>query len=193
MKRMITSNTSEPVVIDVEIFADHPLLHLDLDDPEVVASVDLTKYSFPDRPVISKDKARVVQWMVDDFESFMENVEWLCEEDLNLVGVYRNVSDDHSYYYNYLAKDENGKIIAKFRLRLRISNHLPKRSKSQRQNKKAELDSEKLHELLSEQDISKLTTYAKVIIVNDEKYDSYEEAFDDVKSILEHAVEVMLL
>lgn len=51
--------------------------------------------------------------------------------------------------------------------------------------------SEKLHELLSEKDISKLRAYTKIITVNDSYYDSYEQAFDDIDQILEDAVSKM--
>lgn len=82
-------------------------------------------------------------------------------------------------------------MIIKLRLRLRISNHAPRRSKQQKAHKNEELDSNKLHELLDEESIKNLTKYTKIITVNDETYISYRAAFNDVNHIIEHAVEVM--
>lgn len=186
MKRYINEL---PVVIDVEISVDHPILHVE--NSYVAASVDLSEFDLPNGPVISKNKKYITQVMVDDFESFMDYVEILCEETYGLIGVYKHVSSDHSHYYNYLAKDNNGNIIVKLRLRLRISNHLAKRSKSQKWNKKNELNSEKLHELLSDEEIAKLDVYPKSIIINSEVFDSYESAMKRVNSVISHAVEVM--
>ena len=189
MKRYLNSDSY--VSIDIEIFVDHPILHLDTQDPHVVASADISKYGFPNRPVISKDKNRIEGWMIDDFDAFMDDIEILCEEDYNLIGTYKRVSKDNSHYYNYLATDSEGRIIVDLRLRLRISNHEPVRTKRQQHNKKEELNFEKLHHLLNDQDISRLKNYSISIVVNDERYDNYEEAFADVNAIVQDAVTKM--
>lgn len=188
MKRYIRSAADVPVTLDVVIFADHPIL-----DPDfaVAASNHVPKNPLPSGSVISKDKERITQRMIDDFDSFMDNIESLCEEIYGLIGTYKNVSDDHSYYYNYLATDEEGNIIVRFRLRLRISNHRAKRTEQQQRNKKEELESARLKELLTDSQIKNLTSYAKLITVNDAEYDSYEDAFDDIDQIIGNAVEVM--
>lgn len=178
--------------LTITVTADHPIFYLgDLDGDHISATVDLSRYNLPNRPVISKDKNKVTQWMIDDFDGFVEDVELLCEEDYGLVLVYQNESDDNSHYYSYLATDEEGNVIAKLRLRLRISNHPPKSSKAQKAHKKEELQSEKLNELLDENQILKLHNYTKIIIVNDEVFDSYREAFDRANDVIGHAVEVM--
>lgn len=192
MKRHIKSSNQVVPEIFIEVTADHPILHVThFDDDHVAATVDLSKYDLPDRPVISKDRNKVTQWMIDDFDGFVEDVELLCEEDYGLMLIYQNESNDNSHYYSYLATDEDGTVIAKLRLRLRISNHRPKRSKAQESHKKEELQSEKLHELLDEDQILKLRNYTKVIVVNNEIYDSYSEAFERVNDVIAHAVEVM--
>ena len=178
-------------IIDVEILTDHPFFHSEYFPEGVAAAYNPEDVNLPKRPVISKDKNRIEQWMIDDFEAFVEDVETLCEVNYGLVLTYSNVSKDHSHYYNYLAKDEEGNVIVKFRLRLRVSNHPPKRSLDQKKNKKAELLSEKLNELLSKGDIKKLRTYTKIITVNDEYYDSYDEAFEEIDQLLEEAVAKM--
>lgn len=192
MKRYIkTSDQSVPEIL-IEVTTDHPILHVThFDDDHVTASVDLSTRDWPDRPLISKDRNRITQHMIDDYEGFVEDVELICEEDFGLILTYENTSDDLSHYYNYLATDEDGNVIVKLRLRLRISNHPPKRSKKQKQHKDEELSSEKLHELLTEEEIKSLTKYTKIITVNDETYSSYRAAYNDVRDIIAHAVEVM--
>lgn len=188
MKRYIKETNMLPIVVNIDVIADHPIL-----DPNytVAASEHLPKNPLPSGPVISKDRNRITQRMIDDFESFMDNIEWLCEETYGLIGTYKNVSEDHSHYYNYLAADEDGNIIVKFRLRLRISNHKAKRTEQQQRNKKEETESARLKELLTDEQIKKLRSYAKLITVNDEEYSSYEDAFDDIDNIVGDAVEVM--
>lgn len=203
MKRYIhaTSNQntsidelSIPIRIDIEVIADHLIFHEGAEtDPIVAAKIiaDAAKYNIPTGPVISKYKARVTQRMVDDFNEFVEIIEDLCETKYGLIMTYQNTSEDHSHYYNYLVTDDHGNIIVDFRLRLRVSNHPPKKSKEQKEHKKEELASDKLHELLTQSEIDKLTKYPKIITVNDELYDSYEQAFEDVDAILADAAKKM--
>ena len=103
MKRYI--RTTDTTILDVIIYTDHPAFY---EGADVAAAIDVSKLNLPTRPVISKDLDKIEQWMIDDFESFMETVESICEENYGLIGVYKNVSDDHSHYYNYLATDGEG-------------------------------------------------------------------------------------
>lgn len=189
MKRWINNSNSVPI-IDIDIFTDHPLLHMD-DFRHVAASVDLSEYDLPNRPVISKDRNRITGEMIDDFEAFVEDVESLCEDKYDLVLVYENVSPDLSHYYSYLVKDEDGEIIVKIRIRLRISNHLPKKSQKQKEHKKSELDSEALRNLLTEEEIINLDQYTLIITINDTKFDNYEEAFRYTSKKIARAIEVV--
>lgn len=186
MKRYI--RTTDTTILDVIIYTDHPAFY---EGADVAAAIDVSKLNLPTRPVISKDLDKIEQWMIDDFESFMETVESICEENYGLIGVYKNVSDDHSHYYNYLATDGEGNIIIDFRLRLRISNHRPHRTREQQHEKSKELSSEELNRLLTEQEISRLKPYAQIITVNSDLYRTYEEAMTHVDSVIEHSVEVM--
>lgn len=159
-------------------------------DAEIAAS-DISRFKLPEGPVISDNREELTQQMIDDFEAFMDDVEILCEENYGLIGTYKNISNDHSHYYNYLAKDENGNIIVRFRLRLRASNHLPKRTKQQQQNKKAELQSEKLRSLLDDSQIKKLRPHTLIITINDKRVPSYQAAFEQIDEVIGHAVEIM--
>lgn len=72
MKRYIKSPNQFVPEIVIEVTTDHPILHVThFDDDHVAATVDLSKYDLPDRPVISKDKNRITQHMIDDFEAFV--------------------------------------------------------------------------------------------------------------------------
>ena len=102
--------------------------------------------------------------------------------------IFELYSNDHSHYYNYIAKDDKGNVIVNIRLRLRISNHPAKRTSSSQKQKKDEINSEKLQEMFSKQQISKMDPYPKVIIVNDDIYNDYDEAFADVEQQIEGAV-----
>lgn len=186
--RKRSAHGSHPI-LDIEVYTDHPIFHCT--DSDIAAAIDLSKYQLPQGPVIAKKKAQVTGHMVDDFDSFAERVEDLCEEEYGLILTYRNISDDHSHYYNFLATDADGNIIVDIRLRLRISNHRPKKSKAQKAHKDDELASARLHELLSDYDISKLTKYPKIIVINNERFASYEDAFEAVNDIIAEAVEVM--
>lgn len=179
-----------PLVFDIDVYTDYPVFD---NDPEfaISASKQDIKSKLPKGEVISKDRNRITQRMIDDYESFVERIEDLCEEFYDLVGTYSDESNDYSHYYNYLVKDLDGNIIAKFRIRIRISNHSAKRTQQQQRNKKSELDSEKLHQLLTEQQISKIRSYPILIVVNNETFESYEEAFDSIDQRIQRAIEVI--
>lgn len=186
-----TEDIIKPVIINMEVITYHPILDVDTSDLRVASSIDLSEYKLPKGRVISKEKNRVTQLMVDEFEEFMEFVEDYCEYHCKLFGTYKHVSDDHSHYYNYIATDRNGDAIVDYRLRLRISNHAPHSTKQQKANKKKEVESEILHKLFTEQEIDRLTPYPKIITINDERYRNYNEAMEEVVEIIDNAVAVM--
>lgn len=185
MKRYI--NTI-PYVIEVEIYAYNLLSEF---ISSIAASRDLSKYELPEGPVIEKTRNLITSKMETDFESCMEAVEDFCEENMKLIGTYKNVSSDNSYYYNYLATDENGDIIIDYRMRLRISNHPASRTAEQKKHKKEELNSSKLNDMLTYEQIRKLRKYPVTIIVNSEKFDNYGIAINFILDDIEDAVDVM--
>lgn len=179
-----------PLVFDIDVYTDYPVFDND-SEFEISASKQDIRSKLPKGEVISKDRNKITQRMIDDYESFVERIEDLCEESYDLVGTYSDESNDYSHYYNYLVKDLSGNIIAKFRIRIRISNHSAKRTQQQQQNKRSELDSEKLHQLLTEQQISRIRSYPILIVVNNETFESYEEAFDSIDERIQRAIEVI--
>ena len=179
-----------PLVFDIDVYTDYPVFDNDAEF-EISASKQDIRSKLPKGEVISKDRNKITQRMIDDYESFVERIEDLCEESYDLVGTYSEESDDYSHYYNYLVRDLDGTLIAKFRIRIRISNHPAKRTQQQQRNKKSELDSEKLHQLLTEQQISKIRSYPILIVVNNETFESYEDAFDSIDERIQRAIEVI--
>ena len=138
----------------------------------------------------SKEKKRITQEMIDEFEAFVERIEDLCEDEYNLILTYKNASNDYSHYYNYLVKDEEGNIVAKFRIRLRISNHSAHRNEQQIKHKKEETRTEIIRQLLTQQQINKMRPYPILIEVNDEEFETYEDAFDTIDERLQRAIEI---
>lgn len=184
MKRYINDVKSFDIYVDIE----YPLAYLDFD--EICSSIDLDMYDIPSGVVISRLKDNSSQ-ALEDYDAFVENIEDLLIDVYGLELTYFNDSDDNSRYYNFLAKDSSGNIKFRFRLRLRISNHSSHRTKEQIHNKKEELDSPELKRLLTEDQIRKLQPYFKSIIVNDERYSSYEEAYLDINDKIENWVRIM--
>lgn len=192
MKIVAKKSTDIPLTLNITVLTDHLIFHddmlIELLQQGLIVASDI---ELPQGPVIDRKKARVTGSMEDDFESFVERIEDFCELKMKLIGTYKNASADNSYYYNYLAKDSEGNIIVRIRLKLRISNHPAKRGSRQSYNKDQELASKKLHELLTQEQIDNLDTYPLIILVNSDKFDSYEDAYNYIAGKIQRAVEVM--
>lgn len=195
MKRQLRT-ASLPIVINIDVIADHPLFHIDenllSDSDSVAASVDISNYDIPTRQVIARDKEKIEQWMIDDFEAFVDSIESLCETEYGLELVYENESDDLSHYYSYLAKDDDSEIIAKIRIKLRISNHPPKRGSGQKQLKKKEQKFvEEWVKLNTKEKVNSIDAHPIILTVNNIAFDSYEEAFYRADKLISKGVEVL--
>lgn len=188
MKRYIKS---APTEIDVVVTVDHPLLTKEDFDKYVAAAYNPEDFDIPTGPVISRDRNKITQEMISDYECFVDDVESLCTDNYGLIMTYQNESDDLSHYYNYLATDKDGNVVAKLRFRLRVANHPARRSKQQKFNKNSELDSEEIKTLLTEKQLSTIRPYTKEVIVNNEIFSSYREAFDYVDRVVSRAVDVL--
>ena len=120
---------------------------------------------------------------LNDFESFIESIESFLTDRHDLELVYKNKCDYNSFYYTLLAKDKNGKIIVRFELRLRISNHDVKRIKAQQHNRseedrivREELEKRKIPAFA----LHKMNKIQLNFVVNNESYHSYGSAFNDI-------------
>lgn len=160
--------------------------------PDTTGSSVAATYNMPDLPqgpVISGNKlADIDPQVVADYDAFVETIEDLLTEYHGLELVYKNKSKDFSRYYSFLARDSAGNVILKFRLRLRISNHTPHRTKAQQANKAAEAKSEKLLKLTKGK---KLQIINKQVIVNDTVFDDYDEAYFKIAEQVEKWVKIM--
>lgn len=188
MKILARKIDESPLIFNIDVYTDHPVFN---DESEVAASNDVSNFNIPTRPVISNDRNMIEQWMIDDFEAFVENIECLCEDNYGLICTYTNSSKDHSHYYNYLAKDENGKVLARFRIRLRISNHSASNDSGQKKHKREELKTKEIQSLLTQQQISRIRPYTILLTVNDERYKSYIDAFNYIDAALERGLAVL--
>lgn len=155
-----------------------------------VAASEYKGYQIPDGPLMPADKnAKISQQQIIDYETFIEDIEDMLKEHHDLKLVYQNKSEDYSNYYSFLALDDAGNLLFRFRLRLRVSTHDPRRSSAQ----KAQIAEEEkaVSEYLKGRK-KKPDKMTKIIVVNDEsEYDSYFDAFVDICDIVDDAIEKM--
>ena len=146
--------------------------------------------NIPDGPLMPADKnIKVSEQQIIDYETFIQDIEDMLQEHHELKLVYQNKSEDYSNYYSFLAMDNKGNTLFRFRLRLRVSTHDPRRSSAQ----KAQIAEEEkaVNEYLKGKK-KKPDKMTKIIVVNDEtEYDSYLDAFVDICDIVDIAVEKM--
>ena len=188
MKRYIKSTqmNPEPMEFDIDITI------IPKYTTEEIKSAMYKGFEIPDGEVISGIKGAIITDQIEsDYNAFIESVEDLLKEYYNLKLFYENSSPDYSHYYSFLAQNKvTNEVYFKFRLRLRISNHDPHRSKQSQQHKKEETQTEEYKRLTK--DISKdPKPYTKNIVVNKEIYDSYEDAFIDIDEKVEGWIEKM--
>lgn len=151
-----------------------------------VAAASYGKYNLPNGPVIPGDKGIKLDPQEEaDYYAFIENIEDLLE-DSGLQIIYKENSTNYSKYYSCLANDDKGNSLFKFRLRLRISNHEPHRTNRQRANKAAEKKA--VEPYLNGKHPSTLT---KIIVVNNQKYSTYLDAFMYIYDEVNRWLEIM--
>ena len=153
-------------VLNILILADHPILHL----TSGTHSIDFSNYGFSTDSSLSMLQARVKGWMIDDFESFVDDIESLCEYNYKLAGCYKHVPNKVSNFYKYVVKDSNDTFDLEFKIKLKISNRTSKGFQSNAE------------ELTS---LKKLSWYLKAISINNELVSfNYEDAFEHIDSLL---------
>lgn len=153
-----------------------------------VAAAEYKGYQIPDGPLMPADKnAKISQQQIIDYETFIEDIEDMLKEHHDLKLVYQNKSEDYSNYYSFLALNDKGEPVFRFRLRLRVSTHDPHRTKEQQKEEVKE--EQAVARYLNGKKPQKMT---KIIIVNDEsEYTDYLDAFVSICDVVDHAVEVM--
>ena len=186
MKKYISAVTEFPVDFNIEVvlFPKNSITSMP------VAAAEYKGYQIPDGEFMPADKdIKVSAQQIIDYETFIDDIESMLKEHHELKLVYKNKSDDYSNYYSFLALDEDGNLLFRFRLRLRVSTHDPRRSSAQ----KAQIAEEEkaVAEYLKGRK-KKPDKMTKIIIVNDEsEYDSYLDAFVDICDIVDNAITKM--
>ena len=185
MKRLIKDKNCLEFDICVEVYVDETIFLIE------GSTVDTSKFNIPSGPVISKFADKIGSQMVVDYDTFVENISDFIEDNLGLELIYTSASKNNSRYFSFIARDDDGNIYLRFRLRLRISNHNPHSTKQQNALKKREEEEILKQGKLTEYQLRKMQKLTKSIIVNNETYNSYEDAFIDIASQAEEWVDKM--
>lgn len=182
MKRYIhSSTTEEPVTETIRIVVDVDFSLI----KEVAASRRGVK--LPTGKLLPAEKDALIDSQVlADYHAFIETVRDLIADYYNLHIYYKNSSDDNSFYFGFLAKNSDGSFLLDFEATIRISNHDPHGTPQADHAKK-----EQNEELMKLTDGVRPRPWRKNIIVNDREFSSYEEAYDQVDSIVQRAVQVL--
>ena len=176
-------NITLPILFDM-------VVDVIFDNNPYIAAATYKGLYVPDGELISGDKdAELPAEVVADYNAFVVSVEDLCIDYYGLELTYLNFSEDLSNYYNFIAKDQNGNPVLKFRLRLRVSNHPAHRTKSRQHNKKEEETSEELLRFTKGKELKKYTI--DFVVNNKTKYESYLDAFIELDNRIARAVEVL--
>lgn len=164
---------------------------------DVVVNIDYVEYEIaagtyknidvPDGDLLPAEKSTGIPDQVkEDYNSFIQSVEELLTDYYNLYTYYTNESENYSKYYGIVAKTAEGKIILKFKFKLRLSNHPAHRTRMSQEHKHEE-----------EQALNKLVPgvrfkpIVKSILVNKDEFDSYEHALEYIDGEVEKVVEIM--
>lgn len=135
----------------------------------------------PDGEVISGLRSAIITYQIEvDHYSFIESVEDLLTEYYELELLHNGEPYNYSYHYVLRAKDKkDDKVYFNFSFRLRINNQPEVRTETLNNNELAK-------------DISKCRqSYYKRIYVNNVVYNTYEDAFIDIDTQVEHQVNDM--
>lgn len=183
MKKLL--RTTSPIKFDIEVIL-YPKF---ADNSSGIAASTYRGYDLPDGALMPADKnIKISEQQIIDYETFIADVEDMLKNKHELKLIYQNKSADYSNYYTFLAVDNMGNPYFRFRLRLRVSTHDPRRSSAQ----KLEIAKEEkaVQEYLKGR--KKPDKMTKIIVVNDEsEYDNYLDAFVDICDIVDTAIEKM--
>ena len=182
MKKYIkTSQVSQiPIHFDIVIEFDN------INQVSIVAA-EYKGFWVTDAPVIPNlPKELIDSQTFQDFEDFMESVTKLITDYYKLHIYYKNVSPDHSHYFGLLAKDDDNNIILDFDFTFRVANHRAHRTSESEYNKQEQ--EKKLKDTTKGNPTKPMT---KTIIVNNELFDKYLDAYISIDETIEDHVAKM--
>lgn len=184
MKILVTDANVTPVEFNIDVI----LSYIDDIGGLPVTASTYRGYKIPDGDLMPPNKEDpVTQQQIIDYETFLQDVIDFLEDNCELKVIYKNKSPDRSLYRTFLAKDDKGNLLFKFKTGIRVSAHDPHRTKQQSANKKAEEKATAKY-FAGKRKPRKMT---KIITVNSEKYTSYFEAFADICDTVDNCLEVM--
>lgn len=182
MKRLLNTTEVSLLPIHFDIVVEFSLVQ-----QAAVVAAEYKGFWVTDAPVIPNlPKELIDSQTFQDFEDFMESVTKLITDYYKLHIYYKNTSPDHAHYFGLLAKDDNNNIIIDFDFTLRIANHKAHRTPESEHNKQAQ---EKALKKTTKGNPTKPMT--KTIIVNNEYYDKYLDAFIDIDETIDDHVQKM--
>ena len=179
MKRYIPTSSDIPklqIIVEVEFVNE---------TESVAASYELENLRNSKLPPAAKD-ALIDSQVLADYHAFVETIEDLMTDYFGLDIYYKNDSPYNSFYFGALAVDSTGKYILDCEAVIRISTHDPHRT--------PESIKEKMKQQAKLKDVTngvKLQPVRKNIIINDESFSNYDEAYEFVFPIIERAAEVL--
>lgn len=138
-------------------------------------------------PLPSDKKALIDSQALEDYHSFIKSVEELLADYYSLEIYYKNNSETNSSYFGTLAKDRNNNLVLNFDFTLRVSTHPAKRTSESQNNKK-----ERKKALLEVTEGKKTKPITRSILVNNEQFVSYLDAFKYIDSEVGEIVDTML-
>ena len=147
----------------------------------VAAAYELENLRNSKSPPVAKD-ALIDSQVLADYHAFVETIEDLITDYFGLDIYYKNDSP----YFGALAVDSTGKYILDCEAVIRISTHDPHRTPESVKEKVKQQD--KLKGITNG---AKLQPVRKNIIINDESFSNYDEAYEFVFPIIERAAEVL--
>jgi len=183
MKKYV--HADKPVTCQIDVVFEVELCYAPTD--KQVAASSYKGFHVPDGELLPEEKdAIITSQAYADWLAFNESVEDLITDYYELDIVYKNQSPDNSFYFGVMARNSDNSFILKFSATFRIANHAAHRSKSSQFNKKAQKDA--IANLI---DGKKLQVIYKPIIVNQNTFSSYYEAFAHVSDEIEKASKVL--
>jgi hypothetical protein len=182
MKKLVYTSEITSIPIHFDIVIDF----LVAQSESVVAS-EYKGIWVTDAPVIPNlPKELIDSQTFQDFEDFMESVTKLITDYYKLHIYYKNVSPDHAHYFGLLAKDDQNRIILDFDFTFRVANHRAHRTPESEYNKQEQ--EEALNIAIKGNPTKPMT---KTILVNNEQYAKYLDAYIAIDEIIEDHVKKM--